>query len=162
MQGKLNLYSKKSIQRVIALDMRGYGDSDKPKGVSAYKLDLLTRDIFDFVKALQKDKCILVGHDWGGFVAWSVAGTYPEIVDKLVILNSPHPGAFQAKIEKSLKQFVKSWYELYFQSAKIIIFNMKILSPSLGTYLPSNFPIFRNSTFELRIWKCFVTFSRTS
>jgi len=95
--------------RVIAIDQRGYGDSDKPENVADYKLELLTRDIYDFVKNLNRDKCILVGHDWGAVVCWNVAATYPQIVKNLIILNVPHPNAFAIKLKGSVKQFLKSW-----------------------------------------------------
>jgi len=90
--------------------MRGYGDSDKPSSVSSYSLENLREDIRDVVKALGKDKCILVGHDWGGIVAWHAAMYFPTIVEKLIILNAPHPEAFSEKLNGSFKQFLKSWY----------------------------------------------------
>lgn len=91
--------------------MRGYGDSDKPSKVSDYKAKMIEKDVADVVKALQKDRCILVGHDWGGIICWGVAANYPEIVEKLIILNAPHPSTFKKKMESSIKQFLKSWYD---------------------------------------------------
>jgi len=100
---------------VVAMDLRGYGDSDKPTKVSEYKFELLEKDIYDFVVALGREKCTLVGHDWGGGICWGVASTYPEIVEKLIILNCPHPSAFAKKLQSSLSQFFKSWYIFLFQ-----------------------------------------------
>jgi len=100
---------------VVALDLRGYGDSDKPSKVTDYKIDLLRKDIHDFVKALGREKCILVAHDWGAIISWGVAMEYPSIVEKLIILNCPHPAAGVKKITSSLKQFLKSWYMFVFQ-----------------------------------------------
>lgn len=89
--------------------MRGYGESDKPSRTSAYTMEILERDIVNFVKALEKDRCILVGHDWGGVVSWNVASNFPEVVEKLITLNAPHSNAMREKINGSLKQFLKSW-----------------------------------------------------
>jgi pimeloyl-ACP methyl ester carboxylesterase len=94
---------------VVAIDQRGYGDSDKPESVSAYSIDALRDDVRDVVKALGKERCILVGHDWGGIVAWQVAMFYPTVVEKLIILNCPHPTPFANMIKGSLRQFLKSW-----------------------------------------------------
>lgn len=68
----------------MALDQRGYGESDKPSRVSSYKIETIAKDVYDFVKAVGKEKCILVGHDWGGAIAWSVASNYAEIVEKVI------------------------------------------------------------------------------
>jgi len=102
---------------VVTFDMRGYGDSDKPKGVSSYKLENLIGDIVDLVKALGKKNCILVGHDWGGIISWYTAAreNSASVVEKLIVLNAPHPGAFQDKFKSSWKQFLKSWYMFFFQ-----------------------------------------------
>lgn len=109
--------------RVVALDLRGYGDSDRPGRVSDYKMELLVQDIYTFVKALKRDKCILVGHDWGGAISWVVASTCPDLVEKLVILNAPHPSAMALKLKSSLQQFFKSWY-IFFLTDKICQTNM--------------------------------------
>jgi pimeloyl-ACP methyl ester carboxylesterase len=95
--------------------MRGYSESEKPKEVTSYKMEFLIRDINELVHALGKESCILIGHDWGGAVAWQVAGWVPSIVDKLVILNAPHPTAYAQKLSSSLGQFLKSWYIFFFQ-----------------------------------------------
>jgi pimeloyl-ACP methyl ester carboxylesterase len=100
---------------VVALDLRGYGDSDKPQKISDYRMELLVKDVKEFVKALKRDSCILVGHDFGGAIAWVVAATCPSIVEKLVILNIPHPEAMKKKLQTSLRQFLKSWYIFFFQ-----------------------------------------------
>jgi pimeloyl-ACP methyl ester carboxylesterase len=76
--------------RVWAPDMRGYNLSDKPRGAAAYNLDLLAADVAGLIDAAGVEKAYLVGHDWGGVVAWHVAALYPERLEKLVILNAPH------------------------------------------------------------------------
>jgi epoxide hydrolase 4 len=100
--------------KVVALDMRGYNDSDKPKDLAAYRMDELVRDVSGVIRGLGYDRCILVGHDWGGAVAWNVAYTHPEQVDRLIVLNLPHP----AKLVEGLKtpqQLLRSSYMFFFQ-----------------------------------------------
>ena len=77
--------------RCAAMDTRAYNRSGKPKGVESYSLDLLQSDVAAVIDALEVEKVILVGHDWGGFICWTFAMRYPERVDKLVIMNLFHP-----------------------------------------------------------------------
>lgn len=100
--------------RVVAPDMRGYNLSEKPPGVSAYKVSLLQEDIAALIRALGRTQARVVGHDWGGIVAWALAIRQPEVVEKLVILNAPHPGRFR-EVLKSSAQKKKSWYIGFFQ-----------------------------------------------
>ncbi len=99
---------------VIAIDMRGYNLSDKPKDVKDYRVELIVNDIKEIIKDLGIDKIHLIGHDWGGAIAWSFASMYPEHLNKLVILNSPHPICMIKAMKTSL-QLLHSWYFLFFQ-----------------------------------------------
>lgn len=99
---------------VVAPDMRGYNGSDKPEGVSEYTLDKLGADVAALVGALGEEKAHIVGHDWGGSVAWQVGAHHPERVDRLVVLNSPHPGALAREL-KTPGQLLRSWYVFFFQ-----------------------------------------------
>ena len=101
--------------RVIAPDQRGYNLSDKPKGVAAYNLDLLAADVVGLIDSLGRKKVFLVGHDWGATVAWWTALKYPDRLEKLVILNVPHPAVFQRHLRTSFSQMRKSWYMFFFQ-----------------------------------------------
>jgi len=101
--------------RVIVPDQRGYNLSDKPKGVSAYQIDTLARDILGLISASRREKAIIIGHDWGAAVAWHLAIYYPERVEKLGILNVPHPTVMAKTLRKSLSQLCKSWYMFFFQ-----------------------------------------------
>lgn len=101
--------------RAIAPDMRGYDRSDKPSSVSAYRLTRLVADVRNLVRELGYDRVHLVGHDWGGAVAWAVAAEHPEIVDKLVILNAPHPDVMVRELRRSAQQRKSSWYMFFFQ-----------------------------------------------
>ncbi len=100
--------------RVIALDLRGYNESDKPEGVEAYRMSELLADILGVLDGLGCDRCFLVGHDWGGAIAWQFAYAHPERVEKLAILNAPHPAKFAASLQTP-EQLLRSWYVFAFQ-----------------------------------------------
>lgn len=99
--------------RVVAPDMRGYNESDKPEGVRAYGIDRLVEDVANLVHALGEERAHVVGHDWGGVVAWSFAMQRPDMLGRLVILNSPHPRQYMRGLTPS--QLLKSWYMFFFQ-----------------------------------------------
>src|SRR5712671_343363 len=77
--------------RAVAPDLRGYGKSDKPRGLDAYRIEVLARDVARLVEALGEKRAHVVGHDWGGAAAWHFAMWHPERLDRLAILNAPHP-----------------------------------------------------------------------
>src|SRR6187455_702200 len=78
--------------QVVAIDQRGYNLSDKPAGQAQYDMSLLVGDVRAVVQQLAKgQKAIIVGHDWGGFVAWNFAMRHPELTERLIVLNLPHP-----------------------------------------------------------------------
>ena len=84
-----------SDHHAVALDMRGFNLSDKPSDVAQYRLSVLVEDIRAFADHLAPGKkFVLVGHDWGGFVAWAFASSHPDALEKLVIINAPHPAVF--------------------------------------------------------------------
>ncbi|XP_056102210.1 epoxide hydrolase 4 [Rhinichthys klamathensis goyatoka] len=105
----------KSEFRVVAVDMRGYGESDLPSSAESYRLDYLVTDIKDIVEYLGYNRCFLVGHDWGGIIAWLCAIHYPEMVTKLIVLNSPHPCVFTDYALRHPSQMLKSSYYFFFQ-----------------------------------------------
>jgi pimeloyl-ACP methyl ester carboxylesterase len=99
--------------RVVAPDMRGYNLSSRPEDVHAYDTEHLTADIRGLIQERGAQKALLVGHDWGGSVAWATAMQYPEVVDRLAILNAAHP----RKLTQGLHhpgQLRKSWYFFFF------------------------------------------------
>ena len=105
---------------VVAVDMRGYNLSDKPKRIRDYRIDILASDIAGLIRKLGYAKAYVVGHDWGGAVAWAVASFYPELVKKLVVMNIPHPAELvQALLSGNLAQLRKSYYIFLFQIPKI-------------------------------------------
>jgi pimeloyl-ACP methyl ester carboxylesterase len=101
--------------RVVAIDQRGYNLSDKPKGVENYSMSLLVDDVAAVVRHLGKEKAIIVGHDWGGAVAWTFAMRLPEMTDKLIILNLPHFRGLSRELANNPKQQKNSGYARRFQ-----------------------------------------------
>ncbi|KAJ1521111.1 hypothetical protein ONE63_002813 [Megalurothrips usitatus] len=99
----------------VAIDMRGYGDSSKPAKVSDYKVELLVDDIKGIVDELGKKTFILVAHDWGAVISWVFVDKYPEMVEKYVMMNGPHPKVYAYLMANSKSQSRKSWYIFLFQ-----------------------------------------------
>ncbi len=98
--------------RAVAPDLRGYHLSEKP--TSGYDLETLASDIVGLIQAFGGKKAHIVGHDWGGAIAWYVATFWPSLVDKLVVMNCPHPNLFYKGILKPA-QLKRSWYMFFFQ-----------------------------------------------
>ncbi len=101
--------------RVVVPDQRGYNLSDKPLGIHNYRMEALASDGRELMRVFQRERAIIVGHDWGGQVAWRMAMDYPEVIEKMMILNSPHPAAFAREIRENPAQQRRSWYMLFFQ-----------------------------------------------
>ena len=101
--------------RVVVPDLRGYNLSDKPRGVAAYRMELLARDILDLAADLGTAPLRIAAHDWGGAVAWWVAQQNPERVERLAILNVPHPAVLRQALRTDPEQRKRSRYMLYFQ-----------------------------------------------
>jgi pimeloyl-ACP methyl ester carboxylesterase len=100
--------------RVVAPDLRGYNLSSRPAGVEAYGADKLAADVRGLIKERGAESAMVVGHDWGGTVAWATAMYHPEVVDRLAILNAAHP----RKLNEGLRhpnQLRKLWYFFFFQ-----------------------------------------------
>jgi pimeloyl-ACP methyl ester carboxylesterase len=101
--------------QVVALDMRGYNKSDQPSGVENYAMPKLVADIDAVVNHFKAEKAVIVGHDWGGAVAWSYAMAHPDKTDKLIILNLPHPKCLQRELANNPEQQKNSAYARNFQ-----------------------------------------------
>lgn len=101
--------------RVVVPDQRGYNLSDKPRRVSQYGVAYLAADVAGLITALGRDKAYLAGHDWGAAVAWETALRYPQRLEKLAILNVPHPDVMTRFILISAEQVIRSWYIFFFQ-----------------------------------------------
>lgn len=97
---------------VVAPDLRGYNDTEKPR--SGYDIATLLADIAGLIAALGFEKAVIVGHDWGGVLAWEFATRYPHMTERLIVMNAPHPAAMLREL-RSVKQLRKSWYIFFFQ-----------------------------------------------
>lgn len=105
--------------RVWAPDQRGYNRSSKPEGIASYTIDQLALDIPGLMDAAGREKAFLVGHDWGAAAAWWLAGKHPERIERLVIINVPHPTVMRKHAVRSVRQMLKSWYILFFQIPRL-------------------------------------------
>lgn len=105
--------------RVVAPDQRGYHLSDKPDRIEDYTIDKLSEDIAGLIKAFGETSAIVIGHDWGGAVAWHLAATKPNCVKKLVAINIPHPAAMPSVLLKNPLQWLKSSYMAFFQLPEV-------------------------------------------
>lgn len=101
--------------RVWVPDQRGYNLSDKPTGTDAYRLDTLVADVIGLIDAAGRQKAVIVGHDWGAAVAWWTAVSHPERVERLVVMNVPHPIVMKKFARRDLGQLRRSWYIGFFQ-----------------------------------------------
>ena len=100
--------------KVVAIDLRGYNDSDKPADSTAYSMPEFINDVQGVITGLGYEKCVLVGHDWGGAIAWSFAYAHPEMVERLIVLNIPHPAKFAEGL-RTPQQLLRSGYIFFFQ-----------------------------------------------
>ena len=104
--------------QAVAPDMRGYNLSSKPAGVDQYQVKYMVEDLRALAEKLGHKKFILVAHDWGGAIAWAFAIAHPDYLEKLVIINAPHPGVFQRELRDNPKQQQASSYMLMFRGAQ--------------------------------------------
>jgi len=102
---------------VVAPNLRGYPPSDAPDSVEAYAMPRLLGDLHGLLDHLGRERCILVGNDWGGYVGWVFASAYPGRVERLIILNAPHPAIFLREVRTNPAQIRASQYERAFHTA---------------------------------------------
>ena len=121
---------------VIAPDQRGYAKSSKPEGVENYKADKIIADLIALADALEVKHFTLVGHDWGGAIAWGAAILHPLRVKRLVILNAPHPRVFQKSLYDDKAQRKASQYVNFFRSTTI---DQGMTGTALEHFFASNF-----------------------
>jgi len=95
---------------VVAIDLRGYNESDQPKGVENYAMDKLVGDVAAVLKHFKQDKAAIVGHDWGGAIAWAFAMRHPEQTERLIVLNLPHPKGLMRELANNPQQRKNSQY----------------------------------------------------
>jgi epoxide hydrolase 4 len=96
---------------VVAPNLRGFAPSGQPEAVEAYAMPRLLGDVRALLRHFGRERCILVGNDWGGYIAWVFASAYPSLVERLVILNAPHPAILLREIRNNPAQIQASQYE---------------------------------------------------
>lgn len=104
--------------QVVAIDQRGYNLSDKPAGDENYDMRLLTSDVAAVIRSFGQESAVVVGHDWGGMVAWNFAFAYPQMVNKLIVMNLPHPNGMIRELTINEEQRANSGYAQRFQTGK--------------------------------------------
>ncbi|HUQ86633.1 MAG TPA: alpha/beta hydrolase [Vicinamibacterales bacterium] len=144
--------------QVVAIDQRGYNLSDKPKGVENYDMRLLVGDVAAVVKHLKAERATIVGHDWGGVVAWQVAIAMPQMVERLIILNLPHPNGLFRELRSNPDQIKNSEYARNFQQKAAtdptVFFGMPMTPQTLSSWVtevaakPHYLEAFGRSDFE--------------
>jgi epoxide hydrolase 4 len=132
--------------RVWAPNLRGYGATDSPQEISAYRTSTLVEDVAALIRVSGAKETLLIAHDWGGALAWMLAMRQPELISRLVIMNVPHPACFARELRKP-RQLLKSWYMFFFQIPALPEFllarhNARIIGNIFrrGTRNPSRFP----------------------
>ena len=101
--------------RVVVPDQRGYNLSERPDGLDSYRMSRLSADIAALVESEGRDSAHVIGHDWGAAVAWDLALRHPEVVDRLGIVNVPHPAVMERTLKTDPRQLLRSWYMFAFQ-----------------------------------------------
>lgn len=124
---------------VVVPDLRGYAQSSRPANVDDYKMSKLVEDVHGLVRSLGRERVTIIGHDWGALIAWSFATKHEDMVEKLVIMNGPHPMAMKRQLHNSLEQILKSWYIVMFQlpcvpEASLIANDMQYLDEIHSAY----------------------------
>jgi pimeloyl-ACP methyl ester carboxylesterase len=101
--------------RVVAPDLRGYNKTDRPPAVRYYALPVLVDDVIALIAAFGESRARVVAHDWGGAIAWHAAMQAPDKIERLAILNAPHPAAYQRELRRFSSQLLRSAYAFFFQ-----------------------------------------------
>ena len=123
--------------RVWAPNLRGYGGTDSPPEIRAYRLEALVEDVAALIRISGARETVVIAHDWGGELAWNLAMWYPTLVQRLVILNAPHPVCFTRELKHPV-QFLKSWYMLFFQLPVLPEWLLGIVAGKAVPYLIRN------------------------
>jgi pimeloyl-ACP methyl ester carboxylesterase len=158
--------------RVVAPDQRGYGTSGKPKGIAPYSLGHLAADVLRIADYFRAKEFDLVGHDFGGIVAWWAAVKYPRRIRRLVVINAPHPIAARRYVRWHWTQPFRSWYVFFFQlphlpelflawrDFALLRFAMKH-SAATGTFTDEEFSQYREAWSQPGALKAMLAWYRT-
>ncbi len=159
--------------RVWVPDQRGYNLSDKPKGIAPYTLDQLAKDVIGLIDAAEHQRAFLVGHDWGGAVAWYVATKYPDRIRKMVVLNMPHGKVMQEHLRSNPIQRRRSRYIFFFQipwlpEIRMKLQNFKGLRKALehsslpGTFSESDLEIYAQAWAKPKAYHSMINWYRAA
>jgi pimeloyl-ACP methyl ester carboxylesterase len=116
-QWKPQLVDLSSNFETVAPDLRGFGLSSRPAAIDQYRVRVVVEDVRALIDHLGRKKVILVGQDWGGAIAWAFALYHPEYIDKLIVINAPHPALFDRELKENPAQQLASHYILFLRSA---------------------------------------------
>jgi pimeloyl-ACP methyl ester carboxylesterase len=152
---QLHFFASKGY-KAVAFDQRGYNLSSKPKFVHDYRIDILAIDVINVIKFFHRKKVILVGHDWGANVAWWTTLRFPQYIEKLVILNVPHPFVMKKLLKTNVRQMLRSWYIFLFQipilaeffssfQRGLMLSFLMTSSAQKGTFSKKNLSYYRNT-----------------
>jgi pimeloyl-ACP methyl ester carboxylesterase len=146
-----------SDHHAVALDMRGFNLSDKPRDVAQYRLNVLVEDIRGCARLLSHaKKFVLVGHDWGGFVAWAFTMAHPQALEKLVIINAPHPAVFARLLTSDPAQQKASEYMEIFRSEQaehiLSANNFDVLANKVMVFGSKNGPPLEDKPEYIKAW----------
>ncbi len=111
---------------VVAPDLRGYNETEAPQDLESYRIEHLMDDAVGLVRHLGHERAAVVAHDWGGVIAYQLAAERPDLVEKLAVLNAPHPRKYFQAIRKSPRQLGRSWYVFFFQLPRVPEFIMSL------------------------------------
>ena len=117
--------------RTIAVDLRGYGESSKPHNIDDYRLDAIVGDVAGLIVQSGDAPCAVVGHDWGGLVAWFLPMMHPAVVSRLVVMNTPHPVPFAREMKCNRSQRVRMIYQLFMQPPVLPEILLRFVLPSI-------------------------------
>ena len=145
--------------KVVALDLRGYNESDKPQQQSAYVMSEFIKDVEGVIRGLGYNRCVLVGHDWGGMIAWYFAYAHLDMLERLILLNIPHPAKFAEGILTPM-QLLRSSYVFFFQLPKLpelliqasdyqaIEFALKGMAVNKSIFTPADMEAYKNAASQ--------------
>jgi pimeloyl-ACP methyl ester carboxylesterase len=140
----------------VAVDMRGYNLSSKPEGTKPYRASEVAKDIIALADHFGAKKFSVVGHDWGGVIAWRVASEYPERIDKLIVINAPHPAIMKRELRNNPRQRRASAYILFMRlpgaSRMLSAFDFKRLRPLLDRGVRNGYFDQSDVAAYLRAW----------
>ena len=136
--------------RVLAPDLRGYGQTSRPREVDAYRLSQIVGDIAGLIVE-NGGRATVIGHDWGGFVAWYLAMMHPSLVERLIILDAPHPKTLARELHRTFKQKWRFLYQVFFNIPFISEATVWLVLPwflrRMGRFTPDEIDVYR------KVWR---------